>query len=206
MISKEIQLSLSFCSALAALLLISAPVNETILLAGSGVALLFSGGFFYGGIKQAQNLTEQTALLIKKFEEKINQIQSTTDAQLKNAVEAVENLDNTLNDLVGHKLNEISETLTEMSAGVNFIKADTESTERNTSKLKDLQKTAQETLDNIEDLSKNVSEISKVNETLHELKKTLSHQEEFYQMTLSQYKSMTTKDVELIENLARKLR
>lgn len=46
MISKEIQLSLSFCSALAAILLSSAPINEMTSLVGSGIAVLLSADFF----------------------------------------------------------------------------------------------------------------------------------------------------------------
>ena len=89
---------------------------------------------------------------------------------------------------------------------INLIKTNAQTTESNTGKLKELLKTTKKIFDELEDLSKNISDVSKVNETLQELIQTMNSQKEFYQTTLSQYKDMTAKDVELIENLARKLK
>ncbi|MBR0262181.1 MAG: hypothetical protein IJQ85_10375 [Selenomonadaceae bacterium] len=210
MSSKEVQLSLSFCGALAAILLISAPVNEMIALVGSGTAFIISSGFFYGGIKkyfddkekQTQIIGNQTELLIKNFEEKFNQSQNSTTVQLKEVVEAIENLDDTFNDSVG----KLAENVSETSDTLNNIKGNAEIIENNSDKLKDLHKSAKSILDEIETLSGNVKEISKVNEALQELMRTMNRQEEFYKALLNQYNNMTAKDVELIENLARKLR
>lgn len=226
--SKEVQLSLSFCGALAAMLLISAPVNETISLAGSCIAFIISSGFFYGGIskyfadkeKQSLHAEKQAELTIEivkaiknlndnlsdSIQKPIAELQNSTNAQLKDVIEAMESLDDTLNDSVVKPLNEVSDTLSTISDTVKLIKTETETLESNTSKIKELHKTSKDIFDEIEGLSKNITEISKVNETLQELLRTMSHQEEFYQTTLNQYKNMTTKDVELIENLARKLK
>ena len=252
--SKEVQLSLSFCGALAAILLISAPVNEMTSLVGSGVALFISSGFFYGGISKyfadKENQTELSREIIKaigslnnslgdsiqrpiaeaqtatnaqlkevvkaigslhdslgdSIQRPIAEAQTATNAQLKEVVEAIESLDDVLNDSIANPLNEASENLSTLSEAVNLIKANAQTTESNTGKLKELLKTAKDTLDELEDLSKNISDVSKVNETLQELIQTMNSQKEFYQTTLSQYKDMTVKDVELIENLARKLR
>ena len=103
-------------------------------------------------------------------------------------------------------MNEASESFLTMSNRVNLIKTNAETMEDNTSKLKELLKTTKKIFDELEDLSKNINNVSKVNETLQELIQTMNSQKEFYQTTLSQYKDMTAKDVELIENLARKLR
>ena len=219
--SKEVQLSLSFCGALAAILLISAPVNEMTSLVGSGVALFISSGFFYGGISKyfadKENQTELSREIIKaigslnnslgdSIQRPIAEAQTATNAQLKEVVEAIESLDDALNNSIANPLNEASENLSTLSEAVNLIKANAQTTESNTGKLKELLKTAKDTLDELEDLSKNISDVSKVNETLQELIQTMNSQKEFYQTTLSQYKDMTVKDVELIENLARKLR
>ena len=317
--SKEIQLSLAFCGALAAVLLISAPVNEKIALAGSGIACIISSGLFYGGIskyfsdkeKQTQTAEEQTKLLIENFETKLKQTQNSTNAQiksvisnlndnlsnslqkpiselqnstnaglkevvesienlydslngsmgatlnevsdnllnlsksiklikietekisnntnrlkdlnetfeaklsqnqnstndgLKEVVESIENLDDNLNDSMGATLNEVSDNLLNLFESVKLIKIETENNSSNTNKLKDLNKTSVEILENIEDLSGSLSEVSKLNETLQELLRTMSRQEEIYQTMLNQYKSMTSKDVELIESLAKKIR
>ena len=219
--SKEVQLSLSFCGALAAILLISAPVNEMTSLVGSGVALFISSGFFYGGISKyfadKEQQTELSREIIKaigslnnslgdSIQRPIAEAQTATNAQLKEVVEAIESLDDVLNDSIANPLNEASENLSTLSEAVNLIKANAQTTESNTGKLKELLKTAKDTLDELEDLSKNISDVSKVNETLQELIQTMNSQKEFYQTTLSQYKDMTVKDVELIENLARKLR
>lgn len=228
MSSKKVQLSLSFCTALAAMLLISAPVNETTSLVGSGVALFISSGFFYGGISkyfadkekqtlQAEQQTELAREIIKaigslndtlgdSIQRPIAEFQTATNVKLKEVVEAIESLDDSLNDSIANPLNEVSDTLSTLSDNVNLIKTNAQTTEINTGKLKELLKTAKDMLDEIEGLSKNINDVSKVNETLQELIQTLNSQKEFYQMTLSQYKDMTAKDVELIENLARKLR
>ena len=269
--SKEIQLSLAFCGALAAMLLISAPVNEKIALAGSGIACIISSGFFYGGInkyfadkeKQTQTAEEQTKLLIENFEAKLKQTQNSTNAQFKSVisnfndtlsnslqktiselqistnsqlqevvesienlnsmlsnslkrsvselqistnkqfqevVEAIENLDDSFNN---SPLNEVADNLSDT---VKQIHIDTENIDNNTGKIKALTKTSDEILENIEDVSAKIAEISKLNETLQELLRTMNQQEEFYQTMLNQYKNMTSKDAELIENLARKLR
>lgn len=225
---KEVQLSLSFCGALAAIILISAPVNETFSLVSSGISFIVSSGFFYSGIskyfadkeKQTRHAEQQAefTLEIVKAIKNLNdnlgdsvrkpmvELQNSTNVQLKETVKAIESLDDTLNDSIVNPLNEISDTLSTMSDTAKLIQTEAETLENNTNKIKELHKTSKEILDEIEDLSKNIKEISKVNETLQELIRTMSHQEEFYQMTLSQYTNMTTKDVELIENLARKIK
>ena len=297
--SKEVQLSLAFCGALAAIILISSPLNETVALAGSGAAFIIACGFFYSGLskyfadkeKQTQITEEQTRFLVENFEKKllqsqnsanaqlltatknfndtlsnsfqkpiselqnsinaqlqdvievienlerkllqsqnfanaqlqtatknfndtlnnsfkkpISELQNSINAQIKEIIEAVENLDDSLNDSIGVTLNEISDNVSNVADNVKHIKTETENIGNNSSKIKEINKTSAELLENVEDLSKSITEVSKINETLQNLLRTINHQEEFYQTMLSQYKNMTTKDVELIENLARKLR
>ena len=232
--AKEIQLSLAFCGALAAMILISAPVNEMTALTGSGIAFLISGGFFYGGInkyfadkeQREQHTQDIIATSLKDLTDNQNRTgeqfktiidnqnrtgeqfraiidnQNRTGEQFKAVVAAIENLDDALND----KLIEMTDTLSAMSENVSGIKADAGNIENNTSKLAALQKSAKSILDEISELSEGVGEVSKVNDALRELMNALDNQKEFYQTILNQYKGMTAKDVELIENLARKLR
>ena len=221
MSSKEVQLSLSFCGALAAILLMSAPINEMTALYSSGFSFLIAAGFFYKGITtyfaeketQALNAAQQSELTLKEFENQFIQYQNATNAQLQEIVTAIENLDDTLNDSIAKPLQDVTETVSTMSASVNLIKTGTENIESNTGKIKNLTKTADDISDEIEDLTKNVADLSKniaevpqVNETLKELMRTMNQQEEFLQTTLSQYKNMTAKDADIIENLARRLR
>ncbi len=271
MSSKEVQLSLSFCGALAAILLMSAPINEMTALYSSGFSFLIAAGFFYKGITtyfaeketQALNAAQQSELTLKEFENQFIQYQNATKSQfqavieglqsldknfiqyqnatksqlqavikglqsldknfiqyqnavtsqLKDVVAAIENLDDTLNDSIAKPLQDVTETVSTMSASVNLIKTGTENIESNTGKIKNLTKTADDISDEIEDLTKNVADLSKniaevpqVNETLKELMRTMNQQEEFLQTTLSQYKNMTAKDADIIENLARRLR
>ncbi len=296
MSSKEVQLSLSFCGALAAILLMSAPINEMTALYSSGFSFLIAAGFFYKGITtyfaeketQALNAAQQSELTLKEFENQFIQYQNATksqfqavieglqsldknfiqyqnatksqlqavieglqsldknfiqyqnatksqlqavieglqsldknfiqyqnavNSQLKDVVAAIENLDDTLNDSIAKPLQDVTETVSTMSASVNLIKTGTENIESNTGKIKNLTKTADDISDEIEDLTKNVADLSKniaevpqVNETLKELMRTMNQQEEFLQTTLSQYKNMTAKDADIIENLARRLR
>ena len=212
--SKEVQLSLSFCGALAAVLLISAPINESTSLYGSGFSFLIAGGFFYRGItqyfaekgNQALNATQQLELIIQSFDNNFTQYQNATKNQLQEVIAAIESLDDTLNDSIAKPLGEVSETLVTMSERVNSINTYTEYIERNTGKLKSLPKTVEDILDEIEKISQNIDNISKINDTLKELMRIMNKQEEFYQTMLNQYKNMTDKDVEMIDNLARKLR
>lgn len=205
--SKEVQLSLSFCGALAAILLISAPINESTSLYGSGFSFLIAGGFFYRAItqyfaekeNQALNSTQQLELIIQRFDNHFIQYQNATKNQLQEVIDAIESLDDTLNDSIAKPLNEVSETLATMSERINSIKTDSENIEKNTGKLKSLLKT-------VEDIQDELETVSKLNETLQELMRTMNKQKEFYQAMLNQYKNMTDKDVELIDNLARKLR
>lgn len=183
--TKEVQMTAAFCGALAAVILISAPVSESIALGGSGVAFLISGGFFFGGIKNY--FADKEKLNRHSAEQAAQQIQAVIDA--------VESLD----DNLSRKLDDMSETLATLTDNSNIIKADTNDVANNAGKLKDLHKSLKSILDEIEDLSK-------VDETLRELTATMNRQTEFYRASLSQYKDMTTKDVELIETLARKLR
>ena len=221
MSSKEVQLSLSFCGALAAILLMSAPINEMTALYSSGFSFLIAAGFFYKGITtyfaeketQALNAAQQSELTLKEFENQFIQYQNATKSQLQEIVTAIENLDDTLNDSIAKPLQDVTETVSTMSASVNLIKTGTENIESNTGKIKNLTKTADDISDEIEDLTKNVADLSKniaevpqVNETLKELMRTMNQQEEFIQTTLSQYKNMTAKDADIIENLARRLR
>ena len=221
MSSKEVQLSLSFCGALAAILLMSAPINEMTALYSSGFSFLIAAGFFYKGITtyfaeketQALNAAQQSELTLKEFENQFIQYQNATNAQLQEIVTAIENLDDTLNDSIAKPLQDVTETVSTMSASVNLIKTGTENIESNTGKIKNLTKTADDISDEIEDLTKNVADLSKniaevpqVNETLKELMRTMNQQEEFLQTTLSQYKNMTAKDADIIENLTRRLR
>lgn len=221
MSSKEVQLSLSFCGALAAILLMSAPINEMTALYSSGFSFLIAAGFFYKGITtyfaeketQALNAAQQSELTLKEFENQFVQYQNAVTSQLQNVIEAIENLDDTLNDSIAKPLQDVTETVSTMSASVNLIKTGTENIESNTGKIKNLTKTADDISDEIEDLTKNVADLSKniaevpqVNETLKELMRTMNQQEEFLQTTLSQYKNMTAKDADIIENLARRLR
>ena len=183
--TKEIQLAAAFSGALAAIILISAPVNESIALGGSGVAFLISVGFFYGGIKN-----------YFADKEKLNQHSAEQAAQqIQAVIDAIENLD----DNLSRKLEDISETLATLADNTSIIKADTNDVANNAGKLKDLHKSLKSILDEIE-------ELSKVDETLRELIETTNRQTEFYRASLGQYKDMTAKDVELIETLARKLR
>ncbi|MBQ4494886.1 MAG: hypothetical protein II968_03870, partial [Selenomonadaceae bacterium] len=113
--SKEVQLSLSFCGALAAILLISAPVNEMTSLVGSGVALFISSGFFYGGISKyfadKENQTELSREIIKaigslnnslgdSIQRPIAEAQTATNAQLKEVVKAIGSLHDSLGDSI----------------------------------------------------------------------------------------------------------
>ena len=204
--TKEIQLSLAFCGALAAMVLISAPVNEMTALTGSGITFFISGGFFYSGIRKYFTDKEQSEqhsrdVIAASFKALIDN-QNQTGEQLKSVVEAIENLDDTLND----KLAEMSDTLSVMSDSVNSIKADASNIENNTGKLTALQKSAKSILDEISELSKGIGEVSKVNEALRELMNAMDKQKEFYQTSLNQHKDITSKDYELIEMLARKLK
>ena len=182
--TKEIQLSAAFGGALAAIILISAPVNESIALGGSGVAFLISIGFFYGGIKNY--FADKEKLNQHSAEQAAQQIQAVT--------EAVESLD----DNLSRKLDDMTETLATLVDNTSIIKADTNDVANNSGKLKDLHKSLKSILEEIE-------ELSKVDETLRGLNATINQQTEFYRASLGQYKDMTTKDVELIEILARKL-
>jgi len=246
MSSKEVQLSLSFCGALAAILLMSAPINEMTALYSSGFSFLIAAGFFYKGITtyfaeketQALNAAQQSELTLKEFENQFIQYQNATKsqfqavieglqsldknfiqyqnattAQLQEIVTAIENLDNTLNDSIAKPLQDVTETVSTMSASVNLIKTGTENIESNTGKIKNLTKTADDISDEIEDLtknvdalSKNIAEVPQVNETLKELMRTMIQQEDFYMTMLNQHKNMTAKDADIIENLARRLR
>ena len=183
--TKEVQLTAAFCGALAAIILISAPVSESIALGGSGVAFLISGGFFYGGMKN-----------YSADKEKLNRHSAEQAAQqIQAVIDALENLD----DNLSRKLDDMSETLTTLADNTSIIKADTNDVANNAGKLKDLHKSLKSILDEVEDLSK-------VDETLRGLIETMNRQTEFYRASLGQYKDMTEKDVELIETLARKLR
>lgn len=221
MSSKEVQLSLSFCGALAAILLMSAPINEMTALYSSGFSFLIAAGFFYKGITtyfaeketQALNAAQQSELTLKEFENQFIQYQNAVNSQLQNVIKAIENLDDTLNDSIAKPLQDVTETVSTMSASVNLIKTGTENIESNTGKIKNLTKTADDISDEIEDLTKNVADLSKniaevpqVNETLKELMRTMIQQEDFYMTMLNQHKNMTAKDADIIENLARRLR
>jgi len=221
MSSKEVQLSLSFCGALAAILLISAPINEMTALYSSGFSFLIAAGFFYKGITtyfaeketQTLNAAQQSELTLKEFENQFIQYQNAVNSQLQNVIKAIENLDDTLNDSIAKPLQDVTETVSTMSASVNLIKNGTENIESNTGKIKNLTKTADDISDEIEDLtknvdalSKNIAEVPQVNETLKELMRTMIQQEDFYMTMLNQHKNMTAKDADIIENLARRLR
>ena len=221
MSSKEVQLSLSFCGALAAILLMSAPINEMTALYSSGFSFLIAAGFFYKGITtyfaeketQALNAAQQSELTLKEFENQFIQYQNAVNSQLQNVIKAIENLDDTLNDSIAKPLQDVTETVSTMSASVNLIKTGTENIESNTGKIKNLTKTADDISDEIEDLtknvdalSKNIAEVPQVNETLKELMRTMIQQEDFYMTMLNQHKNMTAKDADIIENLARRLR
>lgn len=221
MSSKEVQLSLSFCGALAAILLISAPINEMTALYSSGFSFLIAAGFFYKGITtyfaeketQALNAAQQSELTLKEFENQFIQYQNAVNSQLQNVIKAIENLDDTLNDSIAKPLQDVTETVSTMSTSVNLIKNGTENIESNTGKIKNLTKTADDISDEIEDLtknvdalSKNIAEVPQVNETLKELMRTMIQQEDFYMTMLNQHKNMTAKDADIIENLARRLR
>ncbi len=218
--SKEIQLSLSFCGALAALLLISAPVNETASLIGSGSAFLVAGGFFYGGISKyfsdkikqlaeaeqrsellRETFTTQLAQRDEKFIVQIKDIIATIDSRFNDVIDAVENLEDSLKPL-----GSMSETLTTINDIIKKINVAVSAIEDNSSKLNDLHKATKDVSDNLEEVAENVEKISLVREGLQELASALYRQEEFYKTALNQYKNMSGKDFELIENLARKLR
>ena len=213
--SKEIQLSLSFCGALAALLLISAPVNETASLIGSGSAFLVAGGFFYGGISKyfsdkikqlaeaeqrsellRETFTTQLAQRDEKFIVQIKDIIATIDSRFNDVIDAVENLEDSLKPL-----DSMSETLTTINDIIKKINVAVSAIEDN-----DLHKATKDVSDNLEEVAENVEKISLVREGLQELASALYRQEEFYKTALNQYKNMSGKDFELIENLARKLR
>lgn len=224
--SKEIQLSLSFCGALAALLFISAPVSETASLVGSGSAFLVAGGFFYVGIskcfsdkaKQLADAERHAELLYETFkigDEQLQAIVAVTnklnnqlaqrdeklDSRFNDVINAVENLEDSLKPL-----SLMSETLKTINNTVGKLNVVAGTIEYNSGKLNDLLKATQDVADNLEDVAENVEKISLIKEGLQELANVLKRQEEFYNTTLNQYKSISGKDVELIETLAQKLR
>ena len=203
MISKEVKLSLSFFGALTAIVLISAPVNSTISLYASGIALLVASGFFYSGLEnyfadkanELQIANQQRELAIKNSNDQFVQFQNLINEQLKLIVEELENL----NDSAKPIADMANATTSTIPDKLSVMKSSADQIESNTSKLRDLQKTTKSILENLD-------EVSKIEETLQSLIKTLSLQEEFYKTYLSQYQNVTARDAELIENLARKLR
>ena len=259
MTSKATQLTLSFCGALASMLLISAPINEMVALAGSGTAFLISAVCFYGGMNkyfadketQMQSSGQLTELLIKN--------QSNINKKLEEITESVANLKETLatplNDIseavsitsnemqkigfisesieknitknqsdINNKIDEIidsianleeslatpleniSETLSSTSSNVKKIANASAGIENNAEKIQDLNKSAKHIFEEIEDLSSKIENISEIKSSLQELITAINQQEQFYKTMMNQYNSMNGKDIELIENLARRLR
>ena len=196
--SKEIQMTLSFCGALAAMILISAPVNETTALAGSGVAFFISGGFFYGGIgkyfadkeKQTQDAEQKAELTLKNFAENFIRAQNELGEQNLELVAEMKNQSEILNNA--------ADTLKRLALDCAAVKD-------NSDELKKLSKSNRDILDEMEDLAENVEKVSAIKETLQDLMTTINRQEEFYKATLNQYRDITGKDVALIELLSRKL-
>ena len=200
--SKEIQMTLSFCGALAAMILISAPVNETTALAGSGVAFFISGGFFYGGIgkyfadkeKQTQDAEQKAELTLKNFAENFIRAQNELGEQNLELVAEMKNQSEILTEI----LNNAADTLKRLALDCAAVKD-------NSDELKKLSKSNRDILDEMEDLAENVEKVSAIKETLQDLMTTINRQEEFYKATLNQYRDITGKDVALIELLSRKL-
>ena len=196
--SKEIQMTLSFCGALAAMILISAPVNETTALAGSGVAFFISGGFFYGGIgkyfadkeRQTQDAEQKAELTLKNFAENFIRAQNELGEQNLELVAEMKNQSEILNNA--------ADTLKRLALDCAAVKD-------NSDELKKLSKSNRDILDEMEDLAENVEKVSAIKETLQDLMTTINRQEEFYKATLNQYRDITGKDVALIELLSRKL-
>ena len=191
-------MTLSFCGALAAMILISAPVNETTALAGSGVAFFISGGFFYGGIgkyfadkeKQTQDAEQKAELTLKNFAENFIRAQNELGEQNLELVAEMKNQSEILNNA--------ADTLKRLALDCAAVKD-------NSDELKKLSKSNRDILDEMEDLAENVEKVSAIKETLQDLMTTINRQEEFYKATLNQYRDITGKDVALIELLSRKL-
>ena len=194
--SKEIQMTLSFCGALAAMILISAPVNETTALAGSGVAFFISGGFFYGGIgkyfadkeKQTQDAEQKAELTLKNFAENFIRAQNELGeqnlelvAEMKNQSEILNNAADTLKRLAldcaavkdnSDELKKLSKSNRDiLDFAENFIRAQNELGEQNLGLVAEM-KNQSEILNNAADTLKRLAlDCAAVKDNSDELKK-----------------------------------
>lgn len=171
------------------------PLNEII-------DALSTMSYVVSSIKTGTTAIERNTAKIKDLDEKFIQLHNATDNRLKEVIETVD----ALNDSVGKPLDNVSDTLSTMIDIVSNIRSEADEIKTHTGKLKDLNRTVKSILDDVSDSSQNADKTAKVIESLQELMQVIKRQEEIYQTVLHQYKEMSTKDIALIENLARKLR
>lgn len=171
------------------------PLNEII-------DALSTMSYVVSSIKTVTTAIERNTVKIKNLDEIFIQLNTATDNRLKEVIETVD----ALNDSVGKPLDNVSDTLSTMIDIMSNIRSEADEIKTHTGKLKDLNRTVKSILDDVSDYSQDADKTAKVIESLKELTQMIKRQEEIYQTMLHQYKEMSTKDIALIENLARKLR
>lgn len=208
MSSKAVPLAISFGSALTALIL--SPMNNTVALGGSGAALLVSCGFFYVGLKnffadREEREQQRREILTGNFQRLID-AQSRAEKQRQELFDELANLSDAVKDSVAVPLAEMPDALAKISAQVKILNDNAETIGEHVGKLKKLVKVTEELADELISVAQKVDKIAAVKDALKSLENAVTRQEEFYKTALNQYREMSGRDVDLIENLARKLR